>query len=191
MKRCIMICFIILFLAIVSISLYFHNEEIILKTNNTCFVESIYNESQLSNRCYLESIIPCDWDRVIVFDPYSSRSRKYKAAGYIYNYSIRTGESENVLSMVFLLGNSVVYYVDFDLNEYSIAPSNEDNIIYYHVYTKDHIRLIKNVQTLFRIAYRKEDPYIDISINDNNGQIDLILDKKHKTTPLMATSHRN
>ena len=99
-----------------------------LAYNNSLFVKLLYKQFVENDTCALEYVLPIVWDRVIVFQPYTSREHKYEIAGYPYDKNIRTREYEGYFSMLFMNDDEVVFYVEFAL-EQCVIQYKEDQVV--------------------------------------------------------------
>ena len=99
-----------------------------LDKNNIRFINSMWRQAEQGETCPLEELVPVKWDRAIAFPAYCSREKKTEAVGYDYDRDIRTGESEAILSMVFMDHGDVTFYVEFSAWQYTMRTDENGHI---------------------------------------------------------------
>ncbi len=80
---------------------------------NQQFCSAVLNAKSRSDEIEIADLIPTEWDKMYVFGAYTTREEKFAAAGCEYNLAISSGVSESLISMLFMNGNEVAYYVEF------------------------------------------------------------------------------
>ena len=76
------------------------------------FAIRFYETAQRSNIIPLKDLVPTSWDRVHIFQAYTTPAEKYAYAGYRYSNDLFE-TPENAISLVFFDDDHVSYYVDF------------------------------------------------------------------------------
>lgn len=80
---------------------------------NQQFYSAVLNSESQSDEIEIADLIPAEWDKMYLFGAYTTREEKFAAAGCEYNLAISSGVSESLISMLFMNGNEVAYYVEF------------------------------------------------------------------------------
>ena len=76
------------------------------------FYSALVQNMNASNQIFLRDLVPKKWDTVKVFKAYATENDKIDYVGYRYADSLEDITHEDVMSLLFLEGHSVVYYVD-------------------------------------------------------------------------------
>ena len=80
--------------------------------NNTDLYAALLRASQEADVIPLDALVPVAWDRLKVFPSYCTAEQKTEYAGYAYADDLIDGETEGILSLLFLKDDRVVYHVD-------------------------------------------------------------------------------
>ncbi len=80
---------------------------------NQQFCSAVLHSDSRSDEIEIADLIPAEWDKMYVFGAYATRKEKFAAAGCEYNIAISDGISESLISMLFMNGDQVAYYVEF------------------------------------------------------------------------------
>jgi hypothetical protein len=80
---------------------------------NTSFFNACLHAAQTSGVIDFSEFIPAEWDKMYVFGAYTTKEEKFAAAGCEYNPAISSGISESLISILFMHGDDVVYYIEF------------------------------------------------------------------------------
>ena len=117
LKRIIIcICIALLFICIAVGSLRlsaYKKAQAQLDEMNTAFFYACLHAAQTSGVLEFSEFIPAEWDKMYVFGAYTTKEEKFAAAGCEYNPAISSGISESLISILFMHGDDVVYYIEF------------------------------------------------------------------------------
>lgn len=144
-----------------------------------------------TKRIYIDDLVPVEWDTMHVFVAYATKDNKVDYAGYIYANDIQDITHEDVISLIFLAEDKVVYYVDtlvprmFDIERIS---ANEVKLT-----LNDDISTLVNLgeaEMISSWAYRTEitethcqnRPYLDV-VNKGNGSFFLTIKNERILEP--------
>ena len=120
MKRCIDLkCIAVIAVMIFAICLGFlplHSKHDVVSQQTSRFEMEFFTGLLYAlddtKRIYIDDLVPVEWDTMYVFTAYATKDNKIDCVGYTYANDIQDITHEDVISLVFLLEDKVVYYVD-------------------------------------------------------------------------------
>lgn len=117
MRKMIAFGFVICFVVILSFFLGFClgnslSEVTIKDKNNIDFYTAFIKLCDEAYCIPIDSLVPCNWDKMKVFSAYATVQEKEGYAGYRYDKDIGDGFYEDLVSILFLKDGEVVYFID-------------------------------------------------------------------------------
>jgi hypothetical protein len=80
--------------------------------NQIEFFQSLLYERIHSSRIPIKQLVPVEWDYMKVFHVYTTKEMKIEFAGYQYANNLDDVNYEDEVSLLFMKGGKVMYYVD-------------------------------------------------------------------------------
>ena len=144
-----------------------------------------------TKRIYIDDLIPVEWDTMHVFVAYATKDNKVDYAGYVYANDIQDITHEDVISLIFLSEDKVVYYVDalvprmFDMerisrNEVKLTLNDEISTLV----NLEEVEMITNwgYRTEITETHYQNRPYLDV-VNKGNGSFFLTIKNERILEP--------